>query len=241
MWGHALLIASSVSPVVWCETVEQFIGSELRDPGTKDFDSLRFLYGVLGGEGANAVNQLLPPINRMISNVHSVSSSQIPQVGQWKESIGMVLLNRGSMDTTPSIIGLGTALVREGRVEAGHTWYIPGLDITDNSFLLTKFATSFSAADAPDTHYTLLGADQYGKESLVGLPQVLLSEVFEYSQTKFALDGYLHLLPYKLWHAWALVDYGYSELAEKYYLFLDILTSDIANPLVQLSRKRRKA
>jgi Sec23-binding domain of Sec16 len=89
---------------------------------------------------------------------------------------------------------------------------------SNSSFLLHKFAAKFTAADAPDAHYTLLGADQsYGKHSYVGIPQVLLSEIFEYSQSKLAPEGFLHLLPYKLWHAWVLTDYGYLELAERYF------------------------
>ena len=124
MWGHALLIASSVDKIVWRETVEQFIRSELRDPGTNDFDSLRFLYGVLGGEGHNAVNELLPPINRMVSSIHPSGTSQTPRVRSWKEGLGVVLMNQGSMDTSPALIGLGSSLVSEGRVEAGHTWYV---------------------------------------------------------------------------------------------------------------------
>jgi len=123
MWGHALLIASSVNQTVWRDTVEQFIRSELRDTGTKDFDSLRFLYGLLGGEAENAVNELLPPINRMVSSIHPSASSQTPRFGSWKESAGMVLLNKGSMDCSPSLLGLGTSLVKENRVEAGHAWY----------------------------------------------------------------------------------------------------------------------
>jgi len=88
--------------------------------------------------------------------------------------------------------------------------------LSDNSFLLTKFAAKFSALDAPDTNYSLVGADHlYGKASYVGLPQVLLSEIVEYSQSRFAPEGFLHLLPYKLWHAWTLIDYGYSDIAEK--------------------------
>jgi COPII coat assembly protein SEC16 len=125
MWGHALLIASSIDHNVWRETVEQFIRSELRDTGSKDFDSLRFLYGVLGGEGVHAVSELLPPVNRMVSSIHPSATSQAPRFGSWKESLGMVLLCQRSMDTTfPALIGLGMSLVSEGRVEAGHAWYI---------------------------------------------------------------------------------------------------------------------
>jgi hypothetical protein len=87
-------------------------------------------------------------------------------------------------------------------------------DNVDYSFLLVRFAAKFSAADAPDSHYTIIGADQ--SCGTFTLPQVLLSEVFEYSQSKFAPEGFLHLIPYKLWHAWTLVDYGYSDVAEKY-------------------------
>ena len=122
MWGHALLIASSVSPLVWRETVEQFIRSELRDTRSKDFDSLRFLYGTLGGEGPDAVNELLPPINRIISSVHPSTSSRTARFASWKESLGMVLLNQGTMDYSLALLGLGMSLVTEGRVEAGHSW-----------------------------------------------------------------------------------------------------------------------
>lgn len=125
MWGHALLIASSVNQAVWRETVEQFIRSELRESGAKDFDSLRFLYGILGGEAIDAVNELLPPLNRMISSIHPTSPIQTARLGSWKESIGMTLLNQGSLDITAPIIGLGQALVNEGRIEAGHSWYCP--------------------------------------------------------------------------------------------------------------------
>jgi hypothetical protein len=122
MWGHALLIASSVSQIVWRETVEMFVRTELRDTGSKDFDSLRFLYGVLGGEGNDAVNELLPPMNRIVSSIHSANTTQAPRFASWTESLGMVLLNKGAMDEIPALIGLGSALVNEGRVEAGHTW-----------------------------------------------------------------------------------------------------------------------
>ena len=44
----------------------------------------------------------------------------------------------------------------------------------------------------------------------------MLSEILEYSQSNFALAGSLHLLPYKLHHAWFLADYGYTDLAAKY-------------------------
>jgi hypothetical protein len=143
MWGHALLIASSVNQNAWRETVEQFIRSELRDTGTKDFDSLRFLYGVLGGEGPNAVTELLPPINRMVSSINPLATLQTPRFGSWKESLGMVLLNQGAMDTSQALIGLGSSLVSEGRVEAGHSWYSPCLLCADLASFLRSSLQSF--------------------------------------------------------------------------------------------------
>lgn len=124
MWAHALLIASSVNQNAWRETVETFIRSELRDTGSKDFESLRFLYGVLGGEGSDAANELRPPINRMISSIHPSSTIQAPPFASWTESLGMVLLNKGAVDDTPALMGLGSALVNEGRIEAGHAWWV---------------------------------------------------------------------------------------------------------------------
>jgi COPII coat assembly protein SEC16 len=216
MWGHALLIASSVSPAVWRDTSEQFIRYELRETGVKDFDSLRFLYGVLGNEGIDAVTELLPPANRMVSSIHTSSTSQGPRLTSWKESLGMVLANKRSVDDPAPIVGLGNALVKDGRVEAGHAWYLSQLTYSNHSFLLSKSAL-FAAIDMPETQYTLLGGDHaHGKSGLVGLPQIMLSEIFEYSQTKFIPEGFMHLLPYKIWHAWTLSDYGYTDLSEKY-------------------------
>src|SRR5579862_4255273 len=138
MWGHALLIASSVSPIAWRETAEQFIRYELRETGVKDFDSLRFLYGVLGNEGVDAVSELLPPLNRMVSSIQASSSTQGPRFTSWKESLGMVLVNNRSVDDPSPIIGLGNELVKNGRVEAGHAWYF-SLSVPSNpSFLLSK-------------------------------------------------------------------------------------------------------
>lgn len=217
MWGHALLIAGSVNPTVWRETAEQFIRSELQDTGSTDFDSLRFLYGVLGGQGSDAVNELLPPTNRMISSINPLSAAQAPRFGSWKESLGMVLQNSSSVEScSAALVGLGSSLVSYGRIEAGHSWFSLVCDSNNISFLLAKYAKC-SAADIPDTQYTLLGADQYSsKGNYIALPQILLSEIFEYTQTKHAPEGLSHLLPYKLWHAWALADYGYTELASKY-------------------------
>ena len=216
MWGHALLIAGSVDPNVWRDTAEQFIRSELRDTGSNDFESLRFLYGVLGGEGPDAVNELLPPTNRMISSVNPSFASQSPRFGSWKESLGMALQNSGSVEScSAALVGLGSSLVKYGRIEAGHSWFAIVYSIANISFLLAKYAKC-SAADIPDTQYTLLGADQFSsKGSYITFPQILLSEIFEYTQTKHAPDGLSHLLPYKLWHAWALADYGYTELSSK--------------------------
>ena len=124
MWGHALLIAGSVSPIVWRDTAEQFIRSELRDIGSTEFDSLRFLYGVLGGQGSDAVNELLPPTNRMISSVNATSAAQGPRFSSWKESLGIALQNSGSVEScSAALVGLGTALASHGRIEAGHSWY----------------------------------------------------------------------------------------------------------------------
>jgi COPII coat assembly protein SEC16 len=123
MWGHALLIASSVSEIVWRETAEQFIQSELRGAGSQEFESLRFLYGVFGGEGLNAVNELLPPTNRMISSIHSSATSSSPKLNSWKESLGIALLNRGLMAGPSAPLGLGISLVSNGRIDAGHAWY----------------------------------------------------------------------------------------------------------------------
>jgi len=218
MWGHALLIAGSVNPIIWRETAEQFIRSELRDTGSTDFDSLRFLYGVLGGEGSDAVNELFPLTNRMISSVHPSSAMQAPRFGSWKESLGMVLQNSGSVEScSAALIGLGSSLVQHGRVEAGHSWFAHIYNPCNISFLLAKYAKC-SAADVPETQYTLLGADQYAsKGNYVAMPPILLSEIFEYTQAKHAPDGLSHLLPYKLWHAWALADYGYTELSLKLF------------------------
>jgi hypothetical protein len=90
----------------------------------------------------------------------------------------------------------------------------------------------FSATDLPETHYTLLGADQHSsRANYVGLSQILLSEILEYTQcqSKQTPSGFLHLLPYKLWYAWSLADFGYPEIAEKFRLIQILLKVDIVS------------
>ncbi|KIJ44072.1 hypothetical protein M422DRAFT_47563 [Sphaerobolus stellatus SS14] len=76
LWGHAMIIASSIDPQAWREVVQEFVHSELGvkqsllsladtkteapTSGSNGRESLRVAYSFLSGFGAGAVQELIP-------------------------------------------------------------------------------------------------------------------------------------------------------------------------------------
>ena len=220
LWGHAMLIASTMGPETWKQIIQAFVRSQVKSVGS-DARSMAALYQVFAGNSEECVDELVPPSARagfqMISKADgSVSGNPLEGLDQWRETLGLVTSNRTATDGQ-SLISLGKLLASYGRVEAAHSCY-----------LFARALVKQSGADDADAHFVLLGANHQSTEESFGsdMDSILLTEVYEYA-TSFAAPStgvaYLpHLQPFKLMHAQELAAYGLKSNAQSY---CDTITS----------------
>nr|POE53387.1 copii coat assembly protein sec16 [Quercus suber] len=214
LWGHAMLIASTLGPDVWKQVIQSFVRSQVKSMGS-DARSMAALYQIFAGNSEECVDELVPPSARagfqMISKTNgSVSGNPLEGLDQWRETLGLVVSNRTSNDSQ-SLISLGKLLASYGRIEAAHTCYL--------------FARSFvkhSGADDAETHFALLGANHNNPDEAVGddLDSILLTEIYEWSSSlsmaSTSVPYVPHLQSFKLVHAQQLAANGLKTKAQQY-------------------------
>lgn len=214
LWGHAMLIASTMGPETWKQIIQAFVRSQVKSVGS-DARSMAALYQVFAGNSEECVDELVPPSARagfsMISRSDgSVSGNPLEGLDQWKETLGLITSNRTASDG-PSLISLGKLLSSYGRVEAAHT-----------CFLFARQFAKHSGSDDADAHFVLLGADHQAQDANFGndLDSILLTEVYEYaaslSAPSTAVNYIPHLQAFKLMHANQLAAYGQKTKAQAY-------------------------
>lgn len=221
LWGHALLIANTVSPELYHKVSQEFIKKEVNFPGRNN-ESLAALYAVLSGNHAECVDELVPTHARagvqLIASTSRSTAAGVEGLEKWRETLTLILSNRSAGDVQ-ALNALGNLLSEYGRAEAAHI-----------CFLFSRTATVFGGLDDPQAQFVLVGADhrkqaqQFFKET----EALLLSEVYEYGLTlsgasHFAV-GVPHLAVYKLQHAITLAEYGFGDKAMQY---CDIISKDI--------------
>lgn len=222
LWGHALLIANTVSPDLYHKVSQEFIKKEVNFPGHNN-ESLAALYSVLSGNHEESVDELVPVHARaglqlIASSTGPVSNSTLEGLEKWRETLTLILSNRSTGDAQ-ALNSLGNLLSGYGRAEAAHI-----------CFLFARSATVFGGLDDPRSQFVLVGADhrtqsqQFFKET----EALLLSEVYEYglSLTGSAslASGVPHLSVYKLQHAITLAEHGFRDKALQY---CDIILKDM--------------
>ncbi|KXL42702.1 hypothetical protein M433DRAFT_82059 [Acidomyces richmondensis BFW] len=220
LWGHAMLIASTMGPDTWKQIVQSFVRGQVKSVGG-DARSLAALYQVFAGNSEDCVDELVPPSARAGFQMVSKSDGSVrgdPLVGldQWRETLGLVVGNRTANDGV-SLRALGRLLADYGRVEAAHA-----------CFLFARPFVKMSGADDPETDFVLLGANHKSDVEIVGqdLDAVILSEIYEWasslapektsSTTGTALQYIPHLQAYKLLHAQQLAAFGLKTKAQTY-------------------------
>ncbi|KAI0391253.1 Sec23-binding domain of Sec16-domain-containing protein [Xylariaceae sp. FL0594] len=215
LWGHALLLSSSMeNPELYRQVTQEFIKKEVNHPGQGN-ESLAALYGVLSGNFEEAVDELVPVHARVGLQLMSTSTSGTSQdvlagLDKWRETLGMILSNRRQGDGQ-ALRSLGNLLSGYGRAEAAHICFI----------FARTFAT-FGGLDDPNANFVLVGADhcrqadQFAKET----EALQLSEVYEYglSLAPGSNVAYTcaHLAAYKLQHAMVLAEHGLRDKALQY-------------------------
>lgn len=214
LWGHALLIANTVSPELYHKVSQEFIKKEVNFPGHNN-ESLAALYAVLSGNHEESVDELVPMharagLQMVATSTGPVSSGGLEGLEQWRETLTLVLSNRSTGDVQ-ALNSLGGLLSGYGRAEAAHI-----------CFIFARSAAVFGGLDDPSAQFVLVGADhrtqsqQFFKET----EALLLSEVYEYglslSGTPSLANGVPHLAVYKLQHAMTLAEHGYRDKALQY-------------------------
>ncbi|PLB49400.1 hypothetical protein P170DRAFT_436981 [Aspergillus steynii IBT 23096] len=213
LWGHAMIVASTLDKSVWKQVAQEFVRREVRS-ATSNTEPIAALYEIFAGNIEESIDELVPPSARaglqMVSKVEGQSTSKnaLDGLNSWKETLGLVLSNR-SPDDHQALLALGRLLLSYGRVEAAHICFI------------FSRAAVFGGADDPQTSVVLLGADHQHLPSNVlrDDDSILLTEAYEYATTVLAgspTAAMPHLLAYKLIYAWSLAERGSKTEAQQY-------------------------
>lgn len=205
LWGHALIMASTLNPSIWKSVAQEFVRKEVRD-SRQNNQSLAALYSVFAGNWDESIDELVPVSARagfqMVSTAESVDQTTDSTEGlsKWQETLTMVLNNRSNEDER-SLLSLGRLLRGYGRIEAAHT-----------CFIFARSFARFSGHDDPEADLSLLAADMRGlSQGAHDMEAILLSEVYEFalSLSPSNTAQYApHLQAYKLHHAYALAESG---------------------------------
>ncbi|KAK8035280.1 COPII coat assembly protein SEC16 [Apiospora rasikravindrae] len=215
LWGHAMLIANTVTGDLYKQVAQEFVKKEVNQPGHSN-ESLAALYGVLSGNHEESVDELVPSHARaglkLMSTSVSIEASkdELDGLDKWRETLGLILGNRSNADVA-AITSLGNLLSSYGRAEAAHI-----------CFMFARQHAVFGGLDDPKANFVLVGADhkrqadQFTKET----EALLLSEVYEYGLSltggATVAHGCPHLAAYKYQHAMTLAEYGIRDKALQY-------------------------
>ena len=215
LWGHAMLISSTLSREVWKQVVQEFVRQEVKKV-SDNTESLAALYEVFAGNYEESIDELVPPSARAGFQMISKTADQGPTIDalqgldKWKETLGMILGNR-SNDDGQALMALGRLLLGYGRVEAAHTCY-----------MFARAHSFFGGSDDPQSSIALLGVNHSlnAVDQVQNLEAILLSEVYEFGlslSTSSPVSAVVpHLQAHKLHHAMVLAEYGYRTEAQNY-------------------------
>jgi hypothetical protein len=215
LWGHAMLIANTVSQDLYKKVTQEFVKKEVNSPGYNN-ESLAALYEVLSGNHEDCVDELVPVHARaglqLLAKDSGTNAAKDVTEGldKWRETLSLILSNR-SADDTRAMKSLGELLSSYGRAEAAHI-----------CFIFAKNQAVFGGLDDPNSDFVLVGSDhrrqveQFAKEA----EPLLLSEVYEYGLSLAGGSNVpintAHLAGYKYQHALTLAEYGFKDKALQY-------------------------
>ncbi|KAJ5109892.1 hypothetical protein N7532_002537 [Penicillium argentinense] len=212
LWGHALIVSSTMDKSVWKQVVQEFIRREVKST-TANAESLAALYEIFAGNVDESIDELVPPSARaghhLISKVDGQGSAKnaLDGLDSWRDTLGLVLSNRSSEDHQ-ALLALGRLLASYGRIEAAHI-----------CFMFSRGAV-FGGADDPQANIVLLGADHHRFLcTLLDEDAILLTEVYEFATSVLAnspVANLSYLLAFKLLHAKHLADRGRKTEAQNY-------------------------
>ncbi|OAX84958.1 hypothetical protein ACJ72_00660 [Emergomyces africanus] len=217
LWGHAMLISSTLDKSVWKQVIQEFIRREVKAIGNNT-ESMAALYEIFAGNLEESVDELVPPSARaglqMVSKIGGTGHTKnaLGGLDKWQETLCLILSNR-SPDDHVALLALSRLLSSYGRIEASHI-----------CALFAKSASVpqvFSGPDDPQSQIVLLGTDhrRYPLTFANDLNSILLTEVYEFALS--ILSGSTtavapHFQAFKLQHALSLAEDGSKAEAQQY-------------------------
>ncbi|EIN07345.1 hypothetical protein PUNSTDRAFT_105006 [Punctularia strigosozonata HHB-11173 SS5] len=242
LWAHAMVIASSVDKDTWKEVVNDFVRSELgvREEKSNGREALRVAYSLFAGQGAAAVEELLPPklLTRTLGQTLTAGPLQVPPIAhgtpispnfphpektarvpaeslaKWPETAAMLASSPMTPDSAAALVALGDYLMSNDWIEAAHACY-----------LLSSQAHLIGGSRAPSARIVLVGSQSphlrlnFHKDS----DPVIFSEIAEFAASltpapkgQEPFPGWAHLQPYKLVRAYHLAELGHTQAANRY-------------------------
>lgn len=217
LWGHAMLISSTMDRSIWKQVVQEFVRREVR-AADGNTESLAALYEIFAGNLEESIDELVPPSARaglqMVSKLagQGPTKNALDGLNRWRETLGLVLSNRSPEDHR-ALVALGHLLVSYGRIEAAHICFIFAR--------ASSPAPIFGGVDDPQASIVLLGADhrQFPTTFMLDEDAILLTEVHEFATSVLAGSAAAvlpHFQALKLRHAISLADRGQKSEALQY-------------------------
>lgn len=159
LWAHAMVIASSVDKEAWKDVVNEFVRAELGrndqprqatglqpavvQPASSGREPLRVAYNFYAGQGAAAVQELVPPhmllqasqLNAPSLHRFTPMSPNFPQadltarvpsdaLSKWTETAAMLFTSPSTPDSSSALVALGDYLLSNQWIEAAHAWWV---------------------------------------------------------------------------------------------------------------------
>jgi hypothetical protein len=213
LWGHAMLLSSTLDKSVWKQVIQEFVRKEVKNVGRNN-QALAVLYEIFAGNFEDCIDELVPASARagfqMVSTDGTGPTQNALQgLDKWRDTLSLVLNNRSTGDAQ-ALLSLGRLLAGYGRVEAAHI-----------CFIFARPLAYIGGVDDAQSDIVLLGADHRADPLALGsdIEPILLTEVYEFALSLSAPSG-SHIIPhlqnYKLIHAYTLAEYGNRSEAQAY-------------------------
>ncbi|KAG5342761.1 hypothetical protein C0989_008711 [Termitomyces sp. Mn162] len=240
LWGHAMVIASSIDKEAWKEVVQEFLRTELGNNSSTSSgrECLRVAYSLFSGQGAIAVQELAPQnllarvAGRPAAPVASVAPHLTPRtpnfpvvpaqgpslppqaLTKWTETAAMMLSNPLTPENSAALTALGDQLVANQLVEAAHVCY-----------LLAPQTSPLGGLGHPSARITLVGSrsPQMWPNFAKDPDPLIFSEIVEFAMSlatpvkgQEPFSGIAHMQAYRFVRAIALAEIGDIQQAHKY-------------------------
>lgn len=204
LWAHSLILASSLGPTQWLNTVSEFVREEVRPLPSQSVHDLAFMYRVFSGAGADSVSEIIPGQPPFSAQGLPAGPELDASLSNWRSLISMLFSNASPMNLETAKT-LSTLLLKSGFIEGAHLCHV---------------LLGTGVFGAPDGSFELFGSDAsigVGRD----VDSILLSLALEYyklsSEASPTVTSFPHLILYKLNLVAYLIDRG--DITEAQTLF----------------------